>query len=128
MDKAQWYQLGVFSTVVALPLSFGLCYPQTSCDPRGIAEFQVRSYANNLAVFWIKHHRYPEEAEGLKVWVKPSRGPVFVETSKPDPWGNPLRYQVSGSRRQFVLASNGADGLIGTEDDIVLHGRAYGDE
>jgi hypothetical protein len=41
-------------------------------------------------------------------------------TTLTDPWGNPYRYRLANEELGFDVMSNGADGLVGTNDDMAL--------
>jgi len=69
--------------------------------------------------------RYPTVEEGLKALVEDRgmpgwKGPYLKGGLKPDPWGNPYHYGLDPDYpRQYVLKSAGADGQVGSEDDIL---------
>lgn len=69
--------------------------------------------------------RYPTAEEGLKALVEDRgmpgwKGPYLKGGLKSDPWGNPYHYELDPDYpRQYVLKSAGADGQVGSEDDIL---------
>jgi len=80
----------------------------------------------SLALDLFEQHmgRYPTTSEGLEALVVDPgderwRGPYLKGGLKPDPWGNPYRYEfIDDGRGQYVLSSNGPDGREGTDDDV----------
>jgi hypothetical protein len=45
----------------------------------------------------------------------------MTDLARDDGWGHPILYEVTGSST-FRFVSTGADGRLGTLDDIVLEG------
>jgi general secretion pathway protein G len=80
-----------------------------------------------LSMFESDVGMLPTTEQGLKALLdKPDqavtwRGPYIAQaTDFRDPWGNPYQYQCPGQHnpRSYDLISAGADGQVGTDDDI----------
>lgn len=79
-----------------------------------------------LDLFELDNGRYPTTEEGLQALIaQPSgldnwRGPYVKKRKIPtDPWGNPYIYTSPGTHSpDYDLASYGADGVEGGDDDI----------
>jgi len=71
---------------------------------------------------WFRAHckRYPTDAEGLRALVRdpgvPGWNGYYVDQLPPDPWGHPYLYSFTNGT--VSLRGAGADGLVGTTDDI----------
>ena len=65
---------------------------------------------------------YPSTAEGLDVLLESTKempGGFLKRTKLEDPWGQPYEYTNNGNLEQpFEVVSSGADGKLGTDDDI----------
>ena len=67
----------------------------------------VGSYPSSLDALYEQ----PSDLADPSKWMRVLQDPV-----KPDPWGNPYEYKLTGS--EFELRSLGPDGQSGTDDDI----------
>jgi general secretion pathway protein G len=84
------------------------------------AASQINSLKTQLDMYKLNVGTYPATLEALHTqpsdvdankWFQVSRDPI-----KPDPWGRPFEYKVSGD--SYELRSLGPDGQSGTADDI----------
>ena len=96
----------------------------------GAAKSDIATLKSLLQSFRLDCDRYPTTEEGLNALVTaPSdlsgkwHGP-YVDSIKPDPWGNPYVYKSPGNSGQdsFIIESYGADGAeggTGDNEDII---------
>jgi general secretion pathway protein G len=81
----------------------------------------LRSISNMLDYEFMKRGRYPRNQD-FEIWMertfKESPGGELGR----DHWGNQLIYKADISRKRFLLASKGPDGLAGTADDLLVTG------
>lgn len=113
--------------MVILALLASLVFPQLfgkleSAEIK-TAMVQLALVETALDNFRLDVHRYPTQAEGLKVlWEDPGnlerwKGPYLKKPLKEDPWGHPYVYKVPGpKKRPYDLLSLGLDGEPGGED------------
>lgn len=78
------------------------------------AKAQIKQFDTSLVAYKIKFKKFPESLDGL---INPPSGdPIMTAKSIPnDPWGNPYKYELEGSRK-YVITSYGADGAPGGDD------------
>jgi len=89
------------------------------------AQTQISSFSTALDAFEIDNGYYPKGKSGLMDLVQAPRdaqnwrGPYLKELPR-DPWGNEYSYECPGrlNPSSYDLISAGADGKIGSEDDI----------
>ena len=89
--------------------------------PIDTAKIQISNFMDALALFRKKLGRYPSTEEGLKILVDmPERRKPLMRSISLDPWGNEYVYIHPGDHNpgSFDISSKGADGVLGTEDDI----------
>jgi general secretion pathway protein G len=82
------------------------------------AKANVLTLSGLLLQYSAKFKQPPSAAAGLRALIL--KGITDNETLFTDPWGQPVRYKVPGtrSRERFDVYSIGGDGIDGTEDDI----------
>ncbi len=92
-----------------------------------LALTQISMFENQLDAYRLHVGRYPDTNQGLEALRSPPpdlqnpnrwRGPYSQKDIPTDPWGNPYQYELIGPE-QFRIWSWGADGVPGTEDDVV---------
>ena len=89
---------------------------------RDTAFIAMQKIGQNLQIYRVHNHRYPNTEEGLEALVsqpanaKKWRGPYEEAEKLNDPWGMPFRYESDG--RKFRIFSDGSDQISGTEDDV----------
>ena len=98
---------------------FSLSGQQTAAFKRTAAT-QVNTLKTHLDLYKLNVGTYPQTLDALheqpsdvdaSKWSQVTKEPI-----KPDPWGRPLEYKVSGD--SYELRSLGPDGQSGTDDDI----------
>ena len=98
---------------------FSLSGQQTAAFKRTAAT-QVNTLKTHLDLYKLNVGTYPQTLDALheqpsdvdaSKWSQVTKEPI-----KPDPWGRPLEYKVSGDT--YELRSLGPDGQSGTDDDI----------
>lgn len=94
-------------------------FQQRAMENKTKAEISVLK--NALESYKLELLSYPQQLEAL--YEKPSGlvdeskwFQVLKEPVKPDAWGNPYEYSVSGTT--YTIKSLGPDGQAGTDDDI----------
>ena len=89
------------------------------------AKADVSELQNAVERFNLHMDRRPTTEEGLNALIKAPadaegkwRGP-YVDTLRPDPWGNPYQYRNPGSHHEsgVDIWSRGADGADGGEGE-----------
>jgi len=89
------------------------------------AENDISSFSSGLELYKLDNLNYPTTEQGLQALVtKPSKGPEpinwsqngYIKRLQNDPWGKP--YNFVNTDGEFVILSNGSDGVAGTSDDI----------
>ena len=89
-------------------------------DATRLAQSQLET---NLQMYKVHNYSYPTTDQGLDALItQPSaakkwRGPYTEEKKLNDPWGNKFTYESDG--KTVKITSAGADGEMGTPDDIV---------
>lgn len=78
------------------------------------AKAQIKQFDTSLVAYKIKFKKFPDDLGAL---INPPSGdPIMQAKEVPlDPWGNPYKYELEGSRK-YVIISLGADGAPGGED------------
>jgi len=63
----------------------------------------------------------PKDLNGVVMWARnePPQSGYFTHAPVRDNWGHPVRYQRQAGDR-YELRSAGADGIMGTKDDLVV--------
>ena len=98
---------------------FSLSGQQTAAFKRTAAT-QVNTLKTHLDLYKLNVGTYPQTLDALheqpsdvdaSKWSQVTKEPI-----KPDPWGRPLEYTVTGDN--YELRSLGPDGQSGTDDDI----------
>jgi general secretion pathway protein G len=74
-----------------------------------------------LSAGYIMDRDLPSVRE-FESWLEDTFKENNVKELKVDHWGNPYIYTVSKSGKEYTLRSNGPDGLVETNDDLVIHG------
>lgn len=86
-------------------------FRQIGRGQRAAAEMQIKNIESALGMYFADHYQYPESLAALV--------PEYIKEVPEDPWGNPYIYRRPGvGGRDFDIVSHGADGVLGTEDDI----------
>jgi general secretion pathway protein G len=114
--------VGVFAVLGAMLCGPRMPPPAAGGDPAALslAQDNLAVLQTALGAFRDDCGRFPVTAEGLAALVhNPEatgwQGP-YIKALKPDPWGRPFRWVSDG--RQASLLSAGADGVVGTGDDV----------
>jgi general secretion pathway protein G len=84
---------------------------------------QIESISNGVKAYYAQHRQAPEQLQSLvqnpgttkKTW----RRVLDTEEVPKDAWGRDFTYTLDGDG--FTITSAGADGSVGTEDDITVH-------
>jgi general secretion pathway protein G len=103
---------------------------QTSANTNA-ARVQITEFEKALDLYKLQVGSYPSAANGLEALRVPPadlknpqkwQGPYIKDTLPLDPWGNPYTYELldtsAMSLTPYKIASWGADGVEGTEDDV----------
>ncbi len=86
-------------------------FRQIGRGQRAAAEMQIKNLESALGMYFADNYQYPESLAALV--------PEYIKEIPEDPWGNPYVYRRPGvGGRDFDIVSHGADGVLGTEDDI----------
>ncbi len=89
---------------------------------QGVAKMEIGRIVEALESYSSQMQgRYPETSEGLGVLTESTaRFPGgLLNGNLDDPWGNAYEYVVPGDDDEpYEIISSGADGRIGTDDDI----------
>jgi hypothetical protein len=81
-----------------------------------MAEIQARDLSRSVRLYVMQNDRMPDTLEDLV-------GSDVIKVLPSDPWGSPFRLVVvDAEARRFQLVSAGADGRLGTPDDVVVDG------
>jgi general secretion pathway protein G len=117
----------ILIVVVIISLLASLVGPQLFKKVGGsrqkTAGAQISLLETALKTFRLDVGRYPTTEEGLKALVvRPEGlrnwdGPYLEKDVPPDPWGNPYAYKCPAERAEYEIASYGADGKPGGEDE-----------
>lgn len=88
-----------------------------------VTKMAMDKLKQSLDMFKLSVNRYPTSSEGLGALVKNPggikgwSGPYADKKNLIDAWQTPFEYQLEG-KRNFTIVSGGADGEIGTDDDL----------
>ena len=117
--------------LVILAILAGIVLPKFSgVSERGrvtAAQTQISTFKTALDAFEVDMGHYPSGHNGLlDLIVRPREGvnwhgPYMQSDALPkDPWGNDYVYECPGRHNPsfYDLSSPGADGRLGTEDDV----------
>ena len=74
-----------------------------------------------LSAGYIMDRNLPSVRE-FESWLEDTFKENNVKALKVDYWGNPYIYTVSKSGKEYSLRSLGPDGIMETNDDLVIHG------
>jgi general secretion pathway protein G len=93
-----------------------------------IAKQELARLKDVLEQYYLEAGTYPDQSEGLAALNRPlpGRSEPLVDDAIRDPWGRPYVYVFPGNHGKYDLASLGADGVEGGEDenaDIVSWAR-----
>ncbi|MBX3179323.1 MAG: type II secretion system protein GspG [Candidatus Hydrogenedentes bacterium] len=83
------------------------------------AKGDIASLSTAIGLYALDHNdTYPPSLDALTAAVNGKRN--YVESVRPDPWGNPYNYKPASSARlaDYQIWSSGPDGVPGTEDDV----------
>ena len=124
----KWHVLNVTGVAAFLMAVIALCttffFPRlterTDDAKRRIARGDIEQITLACKLFRLDYGRWPSQPEGLNALLRNPgstnwRGP-YLERPARDPWGRPYRYFATSNAIDVV--SPGADGRIGTEDDV----------
>lgn len=93
---------------------------------RDTAEMQMRNYGQAIDVYKARNRSLPKSLEELTT-EDPNTKEPFIDTIKPDPWGQPYEYRITDERRnRYEIQSAGDDKQLGTEDDLYYPKRDEG--
>lgn len=81
----------------------------------------LRSISTMLDAYYLKHGAYPAE-DRFSQWLAATFKEGNLKDLAADHWGNPFVYTVPGNRKSYILQSGGADGIVGTSDDMKVTG------
>ncbi len=91
------------------------------------AKAQIKKLETAIVGYKIKFKNLPDSLDQL---VRPPRGDSLLDAKQipDDPWGNPYKYTVDGSR--FTIVSYGADGSPGGAeyDEDISSDNLQGDD
>jgi len=116
--------------LVILGILAGLVLPKftgkTEFAKQTAARTQIATFDTALNTYEVDTGSYPSTQAGLRALVvQPSdvgswRGPYLASDIPLDPWGHPYTYEYPGKLNPsgFDIISMGADGQLGTADDI----------
>ncbi len=81
----------------------------------------MRSISNMLDFHYIKKGRYPSEANFVNWLEEGTKENSFREVYN-DNWGNSFIYTTTTRNKTFTLISTGKDGIINSDDDMIISG------
>jgi len=118
--------IGLFGTVVWIAITgvaiLGAVAIGVSAVLAGAAAFilmqpeviEVTSDMVNVTIAALeyedKHDALPDDLDAMDLSL----------STRTDPWGNPYRYMIVEHEPGFDVVSSGSDGIMGTDDDLVL--------
>ena len=87
---------------------------------RDVARNQSYELQKNVELYRLQNGRFPSNAEGLEVLVRPNRGKPLMDKLPKDPWGQDYVLVLPGQKNptKFDVYSRGPDGQEGTADDV----------
>jgi general secretion pathway protein G len=84
------------------------------------AKIEVSNLKGMVNQYYIQNRKLPSNLDEL------TQGPAPITKSIPkDPWGQEYVYRKEGNRN-FVIISKGADGQVGTDDDVSTDSKQGG--
>ncbi len=116
----------VLGVAVVKELTWPRSCPGSSED---VAAMALRNVACAIDAYKARHRTLPPSLEALTRPPDPSvaaddEPAPWIERIPLDPWGAPYAYRITDERRnRYELRSAGADGRLGTADDVVETGR-----
>lgn len=88
-------------------------------------KLQLKEVKRALEMFKLDNGFYPSTEQGLKALVEkptlqpePKKWKKYLDNLPKDGWGNEFVYISPAEKNPFELKSKGADGELGTGDDI----------
>jgi general secretion pathway protein G len=81
----------------------------------------LRSISTMLDVYYLQHGAYPAE-DRFAEWLAATFKEGNLKDLASDHWGHPFMYSAPPGRKAFLLQSGGADGIVGTADDMKVTG------
>jgi general secretion pathway protein G len=81
----------------------------------------MRSITNMLDLHYMRKGRYPSK-KGFEGWMRASFKASPARNVLKDNWGHLFVYTAGPDFKSFELVSAGADGILGTEDDMMSFG------
>lgn len=81
----------------------------------------MRTITNMLDLQYMRTGRYPSR-QGFEGWMRASFRAGPKRNMLEDNWGHLFVYRPGPARKSFELVSAGADGTLGTEDDLQSQG------
>lgn len=89
---------------------------------------QIKMFEKALKLYEMDLLSFPSANQGLEALIQPPsglanesrwRGPYLDEPVLPlDPWDNQYQYALDQSTNMPKITSMGADGILGTDDDV----------
>jgi len=121
----------IMVVIVIIGLIVGIVAPgimgQLGRAETTVAEADLRSVGTALDFFYIDHHRYPTDDEGLEVLLGNSeidgrQVAEFLNSLPEDPWGRPYYYNYPSNHGDdfdvYTFGADGREGGEGTDADI----------
>jgi general secretion pathway protein G len=113
--------LGILAAIVVPKFS-----GRTEQARQTAAQSQIATFGTALDAFEVDNGFYPKGKNGLGDLVQAPRdlqnwkGPYLKGQIPVDPWQHPYVYECPGKHNptSYDIASMGADGRLGTEDDV----------
>jgi general secretion pathway protein G len=90
---------------------------------QSVARAQMENFMTALDNYFIDNGQFPNTQQALSVLrTKPEgsekwNGPYLKKDIPKDPWGNPYQYRSPGRNGGYEIASYGADGKEGGENE-----------
>jgi general secretion pathway protein G len=114
---------------VVLAIMSGTWQPKIAIElPKNkeqIARIEIVELGGGLLLFYFDVGRYPTSSEGLEAIAHNPcnldswKGLYLTKDLPKDPWGKPYIYRCPGQHDDYDLLSCGADGVEGSDDDVV---------
>ncbi len=119
----------VLAIIVILGSMVGIFIAQMQAGAyEDLAKTQMGMFETQLKAYRLHVGSLPNSNQGLDALMfaptdlaNPDkwRGPYSSKEIPPDPWSNPYQYEMV-SAVQYRMWSWGADGMDGTEDDVIV--------